>query len=97
MTTEELFLNEGAFYTAANQLAYHHTIVGDMGEDGLVLNDAGKKIHATLADITDVQAKPAARKKNKPQVQAETQEDGVTDEPADSGADEKAIDALLAE
>lgn len=82
MTTEELFIKEGAFYTAANQLAYRHTIVGDVGEAGLVLNDAGKKIHAELAGITDVEVKPVRRRK------------GEVD---DTTADEKAIDALLAE
>ena len=63
MTTEELFLKEGAAYFG-NRLIWKNKDVGVKVPGGpLVLTPEGEDIHKTLADITDVEAKPVRTKR----------------------------------
>lgn len=69
MTTEELFLREGAAYFG-NRLIYRNMDVGVISPDApLVLLAEGEEIHTRLSAITDVEVKiPKARSKKTEEV-----------------------------
>jgi hypothetical protein len=67
MTSEELFLKEGADYFG-NRLIYRNQDVGEKFPGGdLLLNDHGVEVAKVLSSITDVEAKePKAKRKYTP-------------------------------
>lgn len=69
MSPVDLLVKEGAWSHCA-RLIYRNQDVGLLAEDGtLALTEAGKEIYAKLANITDVEVKPA--KTRKPKADAE--------------------------
>lgn len=65
MDKEAVLVKEGAWYHCA-RLIYRGQDVGLRGEDGvLTLTEAGEEIYTRLADVTDVEVKPARARKAK--------------------------------
>lgn len=63
MTSEELFLKEGAYYFG-NRLIHKNKEVGVTAPGAaLVLTPEGEAVHATLSAITDVEVKPTKKTK----------------------------------